>query len=205
MLRLTNKPKYVNMTDIIPEAIHHSAAPLSDRAGTKRKAAAIAGREELYWYIEALFFAYREFISEPDRILSEIGFGRAHHRVLHFVDRYPGLRVADLLEILQITKQSLARVLRELIKKGYIEQQPGKADKRERLLYVTEKGTALAGRLVAPQLERMQDALAAVGKDGVSAIAGFFDAMIAGNVGPLPDSAADTPLKGDNTKKVVGK
>jgi DNA-binding MarR family transcriptional regulator len=128
--------------------------------------------------VEALFFAYRDFTSEPDRILHEIGFGRAHHRVLHFVDRYPGMRVADLLDILQITKQSLARVLRELIKKGYIAQQSGKADKRERLLYVTEKGAELARRLVAPQLDKINGALASVGNDKDSAIARFLEAMV---------------------------
>lgn len=134
--------------------------------------------EKLYSYVEALFFAYREFIGEPDRILAEIGFGRAHHRVLHFVDRYPGMRVADLLDILQITKQSLARVLRELIKKGYITQQSGKADKRERLLYATDKGAVLARRLVTPQLAKMENALAMAGSDGEKAIAYFLDAMI---------------------------
>src|SRR5262249_6170915 len=133
---------------------------------------------ELYWYVEALFFAYREFTSEPDRILNEIGFGRAHHRVLHFVHRYPGMRVADLLEILRITKQSLARVLRELVKEGYVVQRAGQSDRRERLLYASERGAALARSLAAPQLEKLQAALAAIGKDGNVAVARFLDAMI---------------------------
>ena len=75
--------------------------------------------------IELLFFAYRDFISDPDAILAKSNFGRAHHRVLHFVDRNPGLTVADLLDILKITKQSLARVLKELVDSGFIEQRTG--------------------------------------------------------------------------------
>jgi DNA-binding MarR family transcriptional regulator len=165
------------MTDVIPDTRRRPVRPPATADdGTDR--AAPAAPEELYRYVEALFFAYRDFTSEPDRILHEIGFGRAHHRVLHFVDRYPGMRVADLLDILQITKQSLARVLRELIRKGYIAQQSGKADKRERLLYVTEKGAELARRLVAPQLDKISGALASVGNDRDSAIARFLEAMV---------------------------
>jgi DNA-binding MarR family transcriptional regulator len=139
--------------------------------------------DEIYWFIEALFFAYRDFISDPDRILNEIGFGRAHHRVLHFIHRYPGMRVADLLEILQITKQSLARVLRELVKEGYVAQRSGKEDRRERLLYATAKGRILARRLAAPQLDKIRDALALLGAEGQMAVARFLDAMIGGAAG----------------------
>src|SRR3712207_238624 len=74
-----------------------------------------------YDLIELFFFAYRDFVSDPDRILDEYGFGRAHHRVLHFVDRNPGLTIAELLDILRITKQSLNRVLKELLEKDFIE------------------------------------------------------------------------------------
>jgi DNA-binding MarR family transcriptional regulator len=177
LLWLTNKPKYVNMTDVIPETRRRAIRPpATAESGADRAAPSPA--EELYRYVEALFFAYRDFTSEPDRILHEIGFGRAHQRVLHFVYRYPGMRVADLLDILQITKQSLARVLRELIKKGYIAQQSGKVDKRERLLYVTENGAELARRLVAPQLDKINGALASVGNDKDSAIARFLEAMV---------------------------
>lgn len=135
-------------------------------------------QDELYWYVEALFFAYREFTSEPDRILEEIGFGRAHHRVLHFVHRYPGLRVADILEILQITKQSLARVLRELIREGYISQRSGKSDRRERRLYATREGAELARRLAAPQLAKLDSALARLERDGKLAVARFLGAIM---------------------------
>jgi DNA-binding MarR family transcriptional regulator len=136
------------------------------------------------WFIEALFLAYREFIREPDRILSEIGFGRAHHRALYFVHRYPGMRVADLLEILQITKQSLARVLRELVKEGYIQRRSGETDRRERLLYPTERGQALALRLTELQIGKVQAALAAVGDDGAAAVAAFLRHMAPDAVRP---------------------
>ena len=102
---------------------------------------------ELLAYAELLFFAYRDFTRDPDAILKDFGFGRAHHRVLHFVTRHSGLRVADLLDVLKITKQSLGRVLKQLIDKGYIVQRAGSADRRERLLYPTASGRALLKRL----------------------------------------------------------
>jgi len=92
---------------------------------------------ELLAFAELLFFAYRDFTRDPDAILKDFDFGRAHHRVLHFVNRHSGLRVADLLDALKITKQSLGRVLKQLIDKGYIVQQAGSVDRRERLLYPT--------------------------------------------------------------------
>ena len=113
-------------------------------------------------FIELLFFAYRDFISDPDAALLSYGFGRAHHRVIHFVNRHPGIRVADLLDILKITKQSLGRVLKQLIDTGFIEQKPGPLDRRQRLLYPTEAGRALALRLLDLQARRIGDALAAL-------------------------------------------
>ena len=112
--------------------------------------------------VELLFFAYRDFTREADAVLAEFGLGRAHHRVLHFVNRNPGLRVADLLEILKITKQSLARVLKQLVDEGWIAQQAGVDDRRERLLRVTDKGASLARRLDQLQAKRVAGALAAV-------------------------------------------
>lgn len=128
--------------------------------------------------IELLFFAYRDFISDPDAILDEIGFGRAHHRVLHFVDRHPGLRVADLLDILKITKQSLARVLKQLVDEGYIAQEAGRMDRRERLLYATPKGRDLADRLASPQLDRIGNALGAAGPAGLDAVKAFLESAV---------------------------
>jgi DNA-binding MarR family transcriptional regulator len=110
-------------------------------------------------YVELLFFAYRDFTSDPDAVLLAYGFGRAHHRVIHFVNRNPGIRVADLLDILKITKQSLGRVLKQLIDGGFIEQVQGPQDRRQRLLYPTEAGRALALRLLAPQERRIGGAL----------------------------------------------
>ncbi len=183
------------MTDVIPEACKRVEIKALAKAPDKAGADAEPDPADLYWYVEALFFAYRDFITDPDRILSEIGFGRAHHRILHFVHRYPGMRVADLLEILQITKQSLARVLRELIKEGYVIQQAGKADKRERLLYVTQEGAMLAKRLAKSQLERIEDALAAIGTDGHLAVKHFLTAMMSG-ANRLPPVPEETDLMG---------
>jgi DNA-binding MarR family transcriptional regulator len=121
-------------------------------------APATLGSDDL---IELLFFAYRDFVGDPDRILADYGFGRAHHRVLHFVDRYPGLTIAELLDILRITKQSLNRVLKDLIGQGYIAQRPGSSDRRQRLLYCTEAGAGLAADLTRVQARRLARALAA--------------------------------------------
>ncbi len=112
-----------------------------------------------YDLIELFFFAYRDFVSDPDRILAEYGFGRAHHRVLHFVDRQPGLTIAELLDILRITKQSLNRVLKELIEKDFIESRMGTSDRRQRLLFATEQGRELALKLAKLQTRRIMRAL----------------------------------------------
>jgi len=118
-----------------------------------------SGDDKLFEIVELLFFAYRDFTSDPDEILVTYNFGRAHHRVLHFVGRNPGLRVSQLLDILKITKQSLGRVLRQLIEEGFIIQKEGKTDRRQRLLFLTNTGTDLARRLAAPQLRRIAAAL----------------------------------------------
>jgi DNA-binding MarR family transcriptional regulator len=110
--------------------------------------------------IELLFFAYRDFVADADEILGGLGFGRAHHRVLHFIARDPGMTVAQLLDILRITKQSLSRVLKELLEQGYVMQKEGTEDRRQRLLFLTEKGEALWRQLIAPQMLRFRDAAA---------------------------------------------
>ena len=117
------------------------------------------GREPAYDLIELFFFAYRDFVADPDRVLAELGFGRAHHRVLHFVARRPGLPVAELLDVLRITKQSLNRVLKELIDKGFVEVRPGTADRRQRLLFPTTGGIELSHRLADLQTTRILRAL----------------------------------------------
>jgi DNA-binding MarR family transcriptional regulator len=128
--------------------------------------------------IELLFFAYRDFVGDADEMLAELGFGRAHHRVVHFVNRHPGMRVADLLAVLKITKQSLGRVLRELIDSGYIQQRAGDTDRRERLLYVAPKGEDLARQLVALQTRRFARALNECGPGAREAARKFLASMI---------------------------
>ena len=142
------------MTDIISKDNQPSRSREEDKEATPH-----AAPSSLIDLIELFFFAYRDFTQDPDTILDEFGFGRAHHRVLHFVNRYPGLRVADLLHILKITKQSLARVLKQLVENDIIEQRPGKSDRRERRLFVTDRGQKLAQRLLEPQLLRISKAL----------------------------------------------
>ena len=134
--------------------------------------------DPLIAYIELLFFAYRDFTGEPDALLDDFGFGRAHHRVLHFVHRNPGLRVADLLDILKITKQSLARVLKQLIDDGFIQQEAGTEDRRERRLHVTDRGRSLARKLVKLQTERIEAALDAAGPGAKDAVAKFLLAVV---------------------------
>ena len=127
-------------------------------------------KETLRRGIELLFYAYRDFTSEADSILSEIGLGRAHHRVLYFVGKYSGMTVSDLLSILRITKQSLSRVLSHLIAEGYVRQQIGDTDKRQRLLFLTSKGSALEARLTDIQCKRFANAYL---QSGASDVAGF--------------------------------
>jgi DNA-binding MarR family transcriptional regulator len=127
--------------------------------------------------IELLFFAYRDFTSDPDAILEKSGFGRAHHRVVHFVNREPGMTVADLLDTLKITKQSLARVLKQLIDSGYIRQVTGPEDRRQRMLYTTKEGQALARALAEPQSRRIADALAKAGPGARDVVKRFLMTM----------------------------
>ena len=120
---------------------------------------ATRGNEPIWDVIELLFFAYRDFIGDPDDVLAKFSFGRAHHRVLHFVNRNPGMKVAELLDVLKITKQSLGRVLKQLIDQGYVVQKEGANDRRQRLLYVTPKGETLAMKLAGLQTARIARAL----------------------------------------------
>ncbi len=128
--------------------------------------------------IELLFFAYRDFTSDPDQLLARYGFGRAHHRVVHFVNRRPGLTVAELLDVLKITKQSLARVLKQLIDTGHIVQVQGPRDRRQRELYPTAKGRDLALALAAPQSRRIARALADAPPHERAAVEQFLKGMV---------------------------
>ena len=139
---------------------------------------AVRANEPIWDVIELLFFAYRDFIGDPDEALAKFGFGRAHHRVLHFVNRNPGMKVAELLDILKITKQSLGRVLKQLIDQGYVVQKEGANDRRQRLLYVTPKGETLAMKLAGLQAARIARALAELGPNAHEAACRFLTAMI---------------------------
>jgi DNA-binding MarR family transcriptional regulator len=150
-----------------PDSKGAEGVPLSPRTG------------ELRWdIIELLFFAYRDFVGDADHELEVFGYGRAHHRVMHFVHRYPGLKVADLLDVLRITKQSLGRVLKQLLDEGYIIQKTGNNDRRQRLLYATAKGEALVAKLAGLQTDRITHALGGIDPAGLAAISQFLRAMI---------------------------
>jgi DNA-binding MarR family transcriptional regulator len=141
---------YVNMADIKSAALPFS--PVED---------------EVRQGIELLFFAYRDFTAEPDAILAQYGFGRAHHRVIHFVGRHPQMTVGELLDILRITKQSLSRVLGQLVQQGFIVQYPGPRDRRQRLLDLTPKGRELERQLSEPQRARIANAYSQAGSRAV--------------------------------------
>jgi DNA-binding MarR family transcriptional regulator len=157
-ISLTTRPK-----PNLPAALDETAAPVA---------------EPCWDLIELLFFAYRDFVGDPDEVLAKLGFGRAHHRVLHFVNRNPGMKVADLLDVLKITKQSLGRVLKQLIDEGYVAQREGAHDRRQRLLYVTPAGEGLAMQLAALQTARISRVLGELGPGGRETIRHFLSGMI---------------------------
>ena len=154
---------------------------------------------ELRWdIIELLFFAYRDFVGDADQELLAFGFGRAHHRVMHFVTRYPGLKVADLLDVLRITKQSLGRVLKQLLDEGYIVQKTGSNDRRQRLLFATPKGEALVTKLATLQTTRINRALTGLDASGSEAVRRFLRAMIDRDD---PDKVLETIFKNASAKE----
>jgi len=206
MADIIQAEKYVNMTDL-NTPVARGGKPASAKRGDGSPAGKGAPLPEakLHEFAELLFFAYRDFTKDPDAILKDFGFGRAHHRVLHFVNRHSGLRVADLLEILNITKQSLSRVLKQLIDQGYIEQQAGASDRRERLLFPTARGRALAERLAAPQLVRLAGALQAAGPGAETALRRFLEAMINAEDRPKVSSImSSSPAQADDGDKGGG-
>ena len=151
LVRVAQPAIYVNMADI-----NRDPNPLFLRDDDLREG------------IEMLYFAYRDFTARPDAILAEHGLGRAHHRVIYFVGRHPGITVKDLLAILKITKQSLARVLHEVVAKGLVEQSKGMEDRRRRLLRLTESGKALEARLTQDQRARIAKAWREAGPEAVA-------------------------------------
>src|SRR5689334_25162421 len=162
------------MTDI-----NFSRGPANPDSQAAAGASAIQRTGEMRWdIIELLFFAYRDFVGDADHELEAFGFGRAHHRVMHFVYRYPGLTVADLLDVLRITKQSLGRVLKQLLDEGYIVQKTGNNDRRQRLLYATAKGEALVGKLAGLQTDRINRAVQDIDAAGQETVRQFLRAML---------------------------
>src|ERR1700731_1881393 len=180
------------MTDINFSSPSNTA---DSKAGDGRPAAVPGG---LRWeIIELLFFAYRDFVGDADHELEAFGFGRAHHRVLHFVYRYPGLKVAGLLDVLRITKQSRGRVLKQLLDEGYIVQKTGNNDRRQRLLFATAKGEALVGKLAGLQTDRINRALGNITPEGADTVRAFLRAMIDHDD---PDKVLETILATGNAK-----
>ena len=134
--------------------------------------------EQLRKGIEAMFFAYRGFTADPDRILSDYEYGRAHHRAIHFINRAPGTTVNNLLAILGVTKQSLNRVLRTLIEDGLVEARVGTRDRRERHLHLTEAGAELERKLSEAQRSRMRVAYKQAGPEAVAGFRQVLEAMM---------------------------
>ncbi len=137
--------------------------------------------EELRQGIELLYFAYRDFTAEADAMLTRYGFGRAHHRVIYFVGRHPHMSVSELLGILRITKQSLSRVLGQLVQLGFIVQKPGRSDRRQRLLELTEKGTELERQLSETQRQRIARAYREAGAQAVEGFRKVMTGIIGGD------------------------
>jgi DNA-binding MarR family transcriptional regulator len=166
------------MAETGPVRTRNGMAASALATGQQVQDAAVAQAAVPYELIELFFFAYRDFVSDPDRILGELDFGRAHHRVLHFVDRNPGLTIAELLDILKITKQSLNRVLKELVEQEFVEVRTGHADRRQRHLHATSAGCRLASRLAEVQGERIHAALAGLAAPARAAVEAYLAAMI---------------------------
>ncbi len=141
--------------------------------------------------IEAMFFAYRGFTADPDRILENHAYGRAHHRAIHFINRSPGTTVNNLLDILGVTKQSLNRVLRTLIEDGLVESRIGTRDKRERNLYLTDKGRQLEHELSEAQRARMRAAYRAAGPEAVQGFRKVLEQIMDPRMRRFLDSMSD--------------
>jgi DNA-binding MarR family transcriptional regulator len=157
--------------------------------------------DELRQGIELLFYAYRDFTSEPDAILAQYDFGRAHHRVIYFVGRHPEMTVTELLGILKITKQSLSRVLSQLVEQGFVKQRAGERDRRQRLLELTAKGTELERLLSETQRARVANAYR---EAGAQAVEGFRKVML-GIIGGAEDRARFERARFEPSRPVPGR
>jgi DNA-binding MarR family transcriptional regulator len=187
------------MTDITSDTAsgrRHGVQKLS-KSSTPSEAQGAGPQLDLVACVELFYFAYRDFTCDPDTILEQYGFGRAHHRVLHFVHRNPGLKVAELLDILKITKQSLARVLKQLVDEGFIIQRAGDEDRRERRLYVSAKGARLTAKLTEIQVKRLEQALAKAGPGADALTRKFLFGMIAEEDRPHVEALIKLDRTGD--------
>jgi DNA-binding MarR family transcriptional regulator len=181
-MKLTENGNMAAMPETLKSELSRPEAPRAEppRAPGGTRSLLFLREEELRLAQDLLYFGYRDFTAGADRILATLGMGRAHHRVLHFVGRAPGMKVGELLAILDITKQSLGRVLQPMIEEGYVRQSPGVTDKRQRLLSLTEQGAALERRLFDAQREWV---LRAYREAGPQAVEGFRQVM-RGLMGP---------------------
>jgi DNA-binding MarR family transcriptional regulator len=166
------------MADINSESAAGRRTKVQDPAGSQAEDGRPQIDPDLISCVELFYFAYRDFTRDPDTMLEQYGFGRAHHRVLHFIHRNPGLKVAELLDILKITKQSLARVLKQLVDENFVIQRAGSEDRRERRLYLSAKGVRLTDKLTQIQVKRIAEALATLGPGADQLARNFLFAMI---------------------------
>ena len=187
--RIARGPNYVNIADLMASSMSSDASKQAPAAQPRHT------EEPMYELIELFFFAYRDFVGDADRLLEAYGFGRAHHRVLYFVSRQPGLTIAELLEILRITKQSLNRVLRELVDKNFVEIRAGTLDRRRRQLYATPDGERLALKLALVQTRRFAFALEQLGDWGLPSAQAFLKAMIDPQRAPSGVTGHHEPVK----------
>jgi len=118
-------------------------------------------------FLEQIFYAYRETYSDPKKILKKYSFGTAHHKAILLIEKYQGLTVTDLLSKLKITKQSLNRVLRDLIKNNTIILKKGEVDSRQRQIYLSDKGKKLFDEIFVEQKKRIYTALKNSDSDSV--------------------------------------
>lgn len=177
---------------------------MAEQARTEARRAATGSPAPADELIELLFFAYRDFVGDADERLQNYAFGRAHHRVLHFVGSRPGMTVAELLDILRITKQSLARVLRDVIEAGFVEARPGVADRRQRLLRLTAKGHALTQELRLVQSTRLSRALDGFSPGERAAVARFLRGMINPQIAVAPSPGPAMRLVADGQRAAGG-
>ena len=162
LLAVAKPAIYVNITDI-----YNGRCRIAMDGSLQTRGKAAYSDDDLRLGMELLFYAYRDFIGPPDEILRKHKLGRAHHRVIHFVGRNPGITVRDLLSILRITKQSLSRVLSDLLREGIVRQEQGTEDRRQRLLSLTEKGRAFETQVSQSQRDRIAVSYASAGPEAV--------------------------------------